>query len=141
MPRLLRLLAAGIAGALLATSAARADGAVEQAAVAAAEAWLKQVDAGQYGASWDGAAKLFKGSVTRAQWEQALGGVRAPLGKVLSRKLSSRTYTESLPGAPDGKYVVLQYTTRFEGKQSAVETVTPMLDPDGRWRVSGYFVR
>ena len=24
---------------------------------------------------------------------------------------------------------------------SAVETVTPMKDPDGEWRVSGYFIK
>ena len=31
--------------------------------------------------------------------------------------------------------------TVFEKKASAVETITPMLDPDGVWRVSGYFIR
>ena len=41
----------------------------------------------------------------------------------------------------DGKYVVIQYDTVFEHKASAVETVTPMPDPDGVWRVSGYFIR
>jgi hypothetical protein len=55
--------------------------------------------------------------------------------------LKSATYTKSLPGAPDGEYVVIQYDTGFEHKQSAVETVTPMLDKDGKWRVSGYFIR
>jgi len=46
-----------------------------------------------------------------------------------------------MPGAPDGKYVIIQYDTVFENKASAVETVTPMVDPDGSWRVSGYFIR
>jgi hypothetical protein len=46
-----------------------------------------------------------------------------------------------LPGAPDGEYVVIQYESSFEHKQAAVETVTPMLDKDGTWRVSGYFIR
>jgi len=36
---------------------------------------------------------------------------------------------------------VIQFDAVFENKSSAVETVTPMLDPDGVWRVSGYFVR
>jgi hypothetical protein len=53
----------------------------------------------------------------------------------------SREYSEKLPGAPDGKYVVIQFDAVFENKPSAVETVTPMLDPDGVWRVSGYFIR
>ncbi len=47
----------------------------------------------------------------------------------------------SLPGAPDGEYVVIQIQTSFENKKSAVETITPMLDKDGRWRVSGYQIR
>jgi hypothetical protein len=36
---------------------------------------------------------------------------------------------------------VIQFATSFENKQSAVETVTPMRDSDGTWRVSGYYVR
>jgi hypothetical protein len=48
---------------------------------------------------------------------------------------------EKLQGAPDGKYVTIRYETVFENKASAVETITPMLDPDGIWRVSGYFIR
>ena len=63
------------------------------------------------------------------------------MGKLVSRKAKSRKYAESLPGAPDGKYVVIQFDTVFENKASAVETVTPMVDPDGSWRVSGYYVR
>ncbi len=113
----------------------------EDAAQAAAEAWLKLVDAGSYEASWDQAAKLFKGAVTKEQWKQAMSGGRAPLGKVVSRKLKSRDYTEKLPGAPDGKYVVIQYDTVFEKKAGSVETITPMQDPDDAWRVSGYFIR
>ena len=29
----------------------------------------------------------------------------------------------------------------IENKASAVETITPMLDKDGKWRVSGYFMK
>ena len=36
---------------------------------------------------------------------------------------------------------MIQYTTAFENKDSAVETVTPMLDKDKAWRVSGYYVK
>jgi hypothetical protein len=50
-------------------------------------------------------------------------------------------YTKELPGAPDGEYVVIQFRAAYAKKKSAIETVTPMLDADGRWRVSGYFVK
>ena len=68
-------------------------------------------------------------------------GVRQPLGKMLSRKIKSTQYETSLPGAPDGEYVVIQYNTSFEHKESAIETVTPMLEQDGKWKVSGYFIK
>ena len=113
----------------------------EDAAQAAAESWLKLVDAADYAGSWDQAAKVFKGAVKQTDWSQMAAGVRTPLGKLVSRKLKSRQYAEEMPGAPDGKYVVIQFDTVFEHKASAVETVTPMADPDGVWRVSGYFIR
>jgi hypothetical protein len=34
-----------------------------------------------------------------------------------------------------------QFETSFENKKSAVETVIPMMDGDGRWRVSSYFIK
>jgi len=113
----------------------------EDLAERAAGSWLKLVDQGKYEDSWTQAAKLFKGAVTKEQWQQAAAGVRKPLGELLSRKVKSKQLVEKLPGAPDGKYVVIQYDTTFQSKASAVETVTPMLDPDGQWRVSGYFIK
>ena len=130
----------GIVAAVFAASAGAADK-PEDLAQSAAESWLKLTGSGAAGASWDQAARLFKGAVTKEQWTQALAGVRPPLGKVVSRKVTSRQYSEKVPGAPDGKYVTIQYETVFENRASAVETITPMLDPDGTWRVSGYFIR
>jgi hypothetical protein len=120
---------------------AAAAGAPDDDAQAAAESWLTLVDNGSYSDSWEQAAALFKGAVKKDQWNSAVATARGPLGKLVSRKLKSRKYAETLPGAPDGKYVVIQYDTAFENKAAAVETITPMLDPDGVWRVSGYFVR
>jgi len=37
--------------------------------------------------------------------------------------------------------VVIRYDASFANKKSAIETVTPMLDKDGQWRVSGYFIK
>jgi hypothetical protein len=127
--------------ALFAAGVAVAADKPEDAAQGAAEAWLKLVDDGNYPASWEQAAKVFKGAVKPADWAQMAGGVRTPLGKLVSRKLKSREYTEKMPGAPDGKYVVILYDTVFANKASAVETIIPMADPDGAWRVSGYFIR
>ena len=113
----------------------------EGAAKQSAEAWLALVDSGKYANSWDEAAQLFKAALTKDQWESALRTVRDPLGKLGTRNLKSANYTKTLPGAPDGEYVVMQYETSFANKGSAVETIVPMLDKDGKWRISGYFIK
>lgn len=118
---------------------AQAQGRLE-AAEAAARGWLAEVDAAEYNRSWKNAATLFKSQVSAQQWRDAIAGTREPMGAVKSRTLSSANYTTSLPGAPDGEYVVLQFATEFENKKVAIETVTPMLD-DGTWRVSGYYIK
>jgi len=127
--------------ALLVSSFTFAQAKPEQLAQASAESWLALTDSGKYAQSWDEAAQFFKAAITKDKWQDALHQVRDPLGKLVSRKLASATYTKSLPGAPDGEYVVIKYETSFENKQSATETVTPMLDKDGKWRVSGYFIK
>ena len=113
----------------------------EQAALVAAETWLALIDSDKHADSWKESASLFKNAVTQEQWEQAMKASRNPLGKLISRKVMSKTYSKSLPGAPDGEYVVIQFETSFDNKKSAVETVTPMMDKDGHWRVSGYYIR
>jgi len=111
------------------------------AAEKAATNWLALTDGGSYSQSWDQAAQVFKDAVTEDQWAQALSTVRTRLGKVVSRKLKSATYTTSIPGEPDGQYVVIKYETSFENKATATETVTPTMEKDGQWRVSGYYIR
>jgi len=86
----------------------------EKAAVAASGAWLSLVDRGDYAESWNQAAGLFKTAVTKEQWQNTVKAVRVPLGKVMVKKLKSKQYTKTLPGAPDGEYVVIQYETMFE---------------------------
>jgi hypothetical protein len=113
----------------------------KNAAVASAEKWLTAVDEGKYAESWQEAAAYFKNAITKEQWEQSMQTVRKPLGKLTSRKVTTTIYKASLPGTPDGEYVVIQYETAFENKASAIETVTPMFDKDGNWRISGYFIK
>ena len=113
----------------------------DQQAVPAAEAWLALVDAGNYAASWKTAAAYLKSVVKEKQWIATMSPVRKPLGKVVSRKLKSAEFTRELPGAPDGQYVVIQFTTEFANKASATETVTPMKEKDGQWRVVGYLIK
>ena len=115
--------------------------AAEKAAVASAEAWLALIDDGKYAESWDASAALFRAAVPKDRWESQLTALRKPLGKTLSREVTSKRYRTTMPGGPDGEYVVIQFAASFEKKKSAVETVTPMREEDGTWRVSGYYIK
>jgi hypothetical protein len=114
---------------------------VKAAAQKSAEQWLALVDAGNYAESWKTAAGYFQTAVRQDQWDHTISTVREPLGDLVSRQLKSAQYTKSLPDAPAGKYVVLQFDTSFANKKEAVETVTPKLDADGTWKVSGYYIK
>jgi len=118
-----------------------AESSKEKLAIKASNDWLKLVDAAKYSESYDKAAEYFKNAITNDDWQMTMSAVREPLGAVLSRKLNNAQYTTVLPGVPDGEYVVIQYETSFENKKTSIETITPMLDKDGEWRVSGYYIR
>lgn len=108
--------------------------------VNSAIAWLEIVDSGSYEISWQQAAPFFQNQLSSQQWKQALNQARAPLGKVLSRQVNSAIPYSSLPGAPDGEYIVITLITTFEQKQSATETIT--VNKVGKdWRTVGYFIK
>lgn len=113
----------------------------EKNAVSTAEKWLALADGGKYNETWTEAAEYFRKAVTCEQWEHALEAVRKPLGETIYRRLKSAVYKTSLPGAPDGKYFILQFDTSFKNKKTALETVTSMLDKDGKFRISGYYIK
>ena len=79
-------------------------------------------------------------AMPQEQWVALMNSHRQPMGKLVSRKNTSRQFTRKIPGTPDGQYVVLLYSTSFEHKPAAVETVTTLLDADGRWKIVGYMV-
>jgi hypothetical protein len=113
---------------------------VKKAVVVSGE-WLGLVDGNKYADSWYAAASYFRQNVGKEDWAKMVGSVRKPIGRVINRNMISAKYMTSLPGAPDGEYVVIQYESAFENKKAAIETVTPMKDKDGVWRVSGYFIK
>jgi hypothetical protein len=137
--RIVKFIAVGLM--LSAATGMAEQSAKETKAVASAEKWLGIVDEGKYAESWKESAEYFRNAVKQDQWESAVQAVRKPLGKLISRKIKSTSYKTSLPGAPDGQYVVIQFESSFENKVSAIETVTPMMDKDGEWRVSGYYIK
>ncbi len=129
-----------LATCLAAASFSFADQEKEQAARAVAEDYLRLVDSGRYAESWEVSANFFKNLVPKARWVGQLKEFRPPLGRVLNREVLGAQYTQSLPGAPEGHYVVVRFATAFDNQPEALETVTPMLESDGLWRVSGYYI-
>jgi hypothetical protein len=112
----------------------------ERDATSVARSWLRLVDDGRHPASWAAAAPLLRAEVGPSEWDAALGAARAPLGRCLWRRLLSRAVVEGPPGPRQGPYVVIRFESLFARGKGAVETITPVLGPDGRWRVAAYFL-
>jgi hypothetical protein len=134
-----KLIAVVLLAACLLGTAVADDEKVAQAEAAVLQ-WLAHVDDRQYVTSWNDAARPFRVRVTPQQWEDAVSAGREPFGELVSRTVSDATYTTSVPGLPDGEFVIFQFASVFEHKAEGVETVTAVLEED-TWRVTGYFIR
>ena len=113
----------------------------EDLAQKSAEAWLALTDSGKYPESWDEASSFFKSKITKDIWTSKLQQARSPLGALKSRKLSTAKYIKNPPNAPEGEFVILTFDTSFDQLPSSTETVSMILDKDGKWRTAGYFIK
>lgn len=104
----------------------------------AAAGWLQLLDVGDWGGSWERASPAFRSLVPLAQWMDGIPPVRKPFGSFMSRTLVESSHKTTLPGRPAGDYVTTRFRTDFSEKKGVSEFVTTTLDPDGRWRVTGY---
>lgn len=112
----------------------------ENDALSVAKAWLETVDAGYYNQSYELTDNAFKSEISVSQWHDALDKFRHPLGMVVLRSEIVQEKSESLPGRPDGKYITIQFITKFEYAGSAIETITLSKD-SGDWLPVGYFIK
>jgi hypothetical protein len=116
----------------------------KQAAMAAMQTWLKEIDQGHYDQSWKDAAPSFQKAITSTQWMAALSSARTPEGKCRERKLASameQTEVPSPAGTQKGDFVIAQFNSSFENLKYAVETVTFEKVPDGTWKAAGYYIK
>jgi beta-lactamase regulating signal transducer with metallopeptidase domain len=113
----------------------------KQAAVAAMQPWLGEMDHGQYGQSWTDAAPSFQQAVTSQKWIDLSNSVRAQLGKCLDRKLVSAMEQTGDSGAQKGDFVIAQFDSSFKNLKYAVETVCFEKAPDGNWKAAGYYIK
>ena len=110
------------------------------AAQAAARDWLALADRSDAQASWNAAGKKFQAAMPVTGWADALAKARTPMGSVKSRTIFKTDFTKSFPGAPDGDYALIVYTTSFANKAEGYETLTLERESDGKWRVVGYSI-
>jgi hypothetical protein len=112
----------------------------EQAAERQALGFLGYLDHGRYADSYAYTGMLIRAQLDRDSFAKQLEKARAGTGALLSRELIDAGYATTVPGAPDGQYVVLHYSASFANRQEAVETMT-LAFAKGYWRVSGYYIK
>lgn len=103
--------------------------------------WVRLVDEKKYNASWQTAATVFQSKIDKGQWADAAALVREPLGKLISRDIFNDQLLTSLPGMPDGFYLLIRFVSKFANKAHAVETITMVKEADGIWKAAGYFIK
>jgi hypothetical protein len=112
----------------------------EQAAERQALGFLGYLDHGRYSDSYAYTGMLIRAQLDRDAFSRQIEKTRAGTGAMLTRNLIDAGFTTSVPGAPEGQYVVLHYDTSFANRQEAVETLT-LAFAKGYWRVSGYYIK
>jgi hypothetical protein len=112
----------------------------EQAAERQALGFVGYLDHGRYADSYAYTGMLIRAQLDRDSFAKQLEKARAGTGGLLSRELIDASYTTTVPGAPEGQYVVLHYSASFANRQETVETLT-LAFAKGYWRVSGYYIK
>lgn len=102
----------------------------------AAEAWLAELDRGNYEGCWELASSTLRSREERAAWLRAVQQARAQIGQIARRVLA-----ESYPGKPTaGARPFFNLVFRVERVigRTAGEFVSVEEGADGQWRVTGY---
>ncbi len=101
----------------------------------ASAGWLTLLDQKNWGVAWDGASQQFRSAVPIGAWMDGVPKLRAPFGAFIERSPTTTVYN------PDNGFVTSSFASKFANKADLVETVTTILDADGKWRVTGYSTR
>lgn len=112
----------------------------ELAAERQALGFLGYLDQGRYPDSYAYTGMLLRTQADQQKFGAQIEKARAGTGALQARELIDATYDTTVPGAPEGQYVILHYHTNFANRQDAVETLTLAL-AKGYWRVDGYYIK
>jgi Protein of unknown function (DUF4019) len=103
--------------------------------------WLALIDADKAGDAWDLSSKQLKSAVTRAKFIEGIRDSRKSLGKLETRTAERFARSHKMPGAPEGDYVIIEYTAQFARGQKLQEQLVWAIDDGDIWRVAGYYYR
>ena len=107
----------------------------------AAEEFIGLIDEGRYYVALDKVLLRFPSDLTiRRRIGALIEDRRKPFGMVFERKYYGVTYRTTVPGMPDGKYLIMGYKTKFENKEYAFERVTLKYE-NNNWKVIDYAIR
>jgi hypothetical protein len=113
----------------------------EVAAERQALGFLGYLDHGRFADSYAYTGMLIRAQLDRDAFAAQVEKTRAGTGALQSRDLIDASYATTVPGAPEGQYVVLHYRSSFANRaDEAVETLT-LAFAKGYWRVSGYYIK
>ena len=126
---------------LLSAGATRAQDEKATTVQAAARTWLAAADALDGATTWKTAGAKFRSAIGPEQWSEALRAARMPWGAVAQRASTATRFSDQLPDGTRGEFANVQYRTAFAAHTDGHESLTLEHEPDGAWRVVGYFVR
>ena len=109
-------------------------------ATAVAMEFLQLIDAEKYAESWQMAANMMKEKVSEKEWVEKLTEARALSGTVVKRSEKSVSYSTSAEDSPEGEYISLIFSSKYQRAESVSEYVTGMFE-EGHWKVAGYFIQ
>ena len=112
----------------------------ELAAERQALGFVGYLDQGRFADSYAYTSMLIRSQLDREAFSTQIQKTRAGTGALQSRELMDANYATTVPGAPEGQYVILHYHASFANRQDAVETVT-LAFAKGYWRVAGYYIK
>ncbi len=105
-----------------------------------AREWTALIDSQAWQESWQNTGMQFQTAVSAQDWVVQIASVRTPLGAVTNRVLKTVDAYDTLPGAPDGDYRIVQFETTFAQPRLWTETVVLQRET-GEWKVVGYFIK
>ena len=112
----------------------------ELAAQRQALGFVGYLDQGRYADSYAYTGMLIRTQLDRDAFSTQIQKTREGTGALQSRELIDSSYATTVPGAPEGQYVILHYHASFANRPDAVETVT-LAFAKGYWRVAGYYIK